>query len=176
MFSVEGRPDAEGRLAKEMAVYDVLDALHIPYMRVDHEAIFTVEGCAEVDKALQIHICKNLFLCNSQKTKFYMLVMPGEKRFVTKEFCRQINSPRLSFAPEEFMVKFLDITPGSVSVMGLMNDKDKQVQLVIDRDILGMEYLGCHPCINTSSIRLPMKDVVEKFLPYVEHDYMVVDL
>lgn len=176
MFPVEGRPNAEGRLAKEMAVYDALDALQIPYLRVDHEAIFSVEACQEVDKALGIHICKNLFLCNSQKTRFYMLMMPGEKRFVTKEFCHQIQSSRLSFAPEEYMVKFLDITPGSVSVMGLLNDKDKQVQLVIDKDILEAEYLGCHPCINTSSLRVAMKDILEKFLPYVEHDYLVVDL
>ncbi len=172
-----GRPQNEtDRLSKEIKVYDALDELGIPFTRLDHEAIYTIEGCHEVDKLLEIPLCKNLFLCNSQKTKFYLLMMPGEKRFVTKEFCRQIESPRLSFAPEEFMEKYLDITPGSVSVMGLLNDKEKQVQLVIDRDVLQEEYLGCHPCINTSSIRIPMKDLLEKFLPYVEHEYIEVDL
>lgn len=172
-----GRPaDCSGRLPKEVKVYDILDELGIPYTRLDHEAIYTVEGCNEVDQLLGINICKNLFLCNSQKTKFYLLMMPGNKRFITKEFCKQINSPRLSFAPEEYMKKYLDITPGSVSVMGLLNDKENQVQLVIDKDVLQEEYLGCHPCINTTSMRLPMKDLLEKFLPYVGHEYMEVNL
>lgn len=172
-----GRPeDCSDRLPKEVKVYDALDELGIHFTRIDHDAIYTIEGCNEVDKLLQIPLCKNLFLCNSQKTKFYLLMMPGDKRFVTKEFCKQIESPRLSFAPEEFMEKFLDITPGSVSVMGLLNDKDHQVQLVIDKDVLKEEYLGCHPCINTSSIRIPMKDLLEKFLPYVEHEFWTVDL
>ncbi len=172
-----GRPtDYESRLLKEQRVYDALEELNIPFTRVDHEAIYTIEGCNEVDELLGITICKNLFLCNSQKTKFYLLLMPGEKRFVTKEFCKQISSPRLSFAPAEYMEEYLDITPGSVSVLGLMNDKEKQVQLVIDRDVLKEAYLGCHPCINTTSMRLAMKDLLEKFLPYTEHEYWEVDL
>ena len=173
----QGRPIEEsGRLPKEIRVYDVLDELGIPFTRIDHEAIYTIEGCHEVDTLLEIPLCKNLFLCNSQKTKFYLLMMPGDKRFVTKEFSKQIESPRLSFAPEEYMAEFLDITPGSVSVMGLLNDKEHRVQLVIDRDVLKEEYLGCHPCINTSSIRISMKDLLEKFLPYAEHEYWTVDL
>lgn len=172
-----GRPtDETGRLSKEIRVYDALDELGISFTRIDHEAIYTIEGCNEVDQLLQIPLCKNLFLCNSQKTKFYLLMMPGNKRFVTKEFCKQIESPRLSFAPEEFMQEFLDITPGSVSVMGLLNDKEHRVQLVIDKDVLKEEYLGCHPCINTSSIRISMQDLLEKFLPYVGHEFWTVDL
>lgn len=172
-----GRPQhCEDRLPKEVRVYDALDHLGIPYTRLDHEAIYTVEGCSEVEGLLGITICKNLFLCNSQRTKFYLLMMPGKKRFVTKEFSKQINSPRLSFAPEEFMEKYLDITPGSVSVMGLLHDTEHRVQLVIDRDVLKEEFIGCHPCINTTSMRLPTKDILEKFLSYVGHDYWEVDL
>ena len=172
-----GRPvNCRDRLEKEVRVYDALDKLGIAFTRIDHEAIYTIEGCHEVDELLQIPLCKNLFLCNSQKTKFYLLMMPGDKRFVTKEFCKQIESPRLSFAPEEFMEEYLDITPGSVSVLGLLNDTGHHVQLVMDKDVLKEEYLGCHPCINTSSIRITMKDLVEKFLPYVEHSYIEVDL
>lgn len=172
-----GRPaDVTDRLPKEIKVYDALDALGIPFTRIDHDAIYTIEGCSEVDKLLQIPLCKNLFLCNSQKTKFYLLMMPGNKRFVTKEFSRQIESPRLSFAPEEYMQEYLDITPGSVSVMGLLNDTEHHVQLVIDKDVLDEEYLGCHPCINTSSIWIAMKDLLEKFLPYAGHEYWTVDL
>ncbi|MBR5247736.1 MAG: prolyl-tRNA synthetase associated domain-containing protein [Lachnospiraceae bacterium] len=172
-----GRPEnVEERLSKEVAVYDLLDRLGICYDRIDHEAIFTIEGCNNIDGVLGIHLCKNIFLCNSQKTKFYLLLMPGEKRFVTKDFCKQIVSPRLSFAPAEFMEEYLDITPGSVSVMGLMNDKEHHVQLVIDQDVLKEKYIGFHPCINTSSMRIAMKDLLEKFLPAVEHEYMTVDL
>ena len=172
-----GRPEnVIERLPKEIAVYDLLDELGIAYDRIDHEAIFTIEGCNNIDGVLGIHLCKNIFLCNSQKTKFYLLLMPGEKRFVTKDFCKQIVSPRLSFAPAEFMEEYLDITPGSVSVMGLMNDKEHHVQLVIDQDVLKEEYIGFHPCINTSSMRIAMKDLLEKFLPAVEHEYMTVDL
>lgn len=172
-----GRPtNEEGRLKKEIAVYDLLDRLEVEYTCIDHEAIFTIEGCRSIDSVLGIHLCKNIFLCNTQKTKFYLLMMPGEKRFVTKDFCHQIESPRLSFAPQEYMEEYLDITPGSVSVMGLMNDHEHHVQLVIDKDVLEEEFLGFHPCINTTSMRITMKDLVEKFLPAVEHDYLTVDL
>lgn len=169
-------PSPEGRLLKEMAVYELLDKLGIPYERLDHEAMMTIEACAEVDKLLGIALCKNLFLCNSQKTKFYLLLMPGEKRFDTKTFCKQIGSPRLSFAPAEYMEELLNITPGSVSVMGLMNDTDKRVSLYIDEDVLKEDYLGCHPCINTSSLKIKTVDVTDKFLPYTGHGYETVVL
>lgn len=169
------RPKDE-RLPKEMAVYDLLEKLDIPYERVDHEVMPTIESCQEVDKILGIEICKNLFLCNQQKTKFYLLLMPGTKKFVTKELSKQIQSARLSFAKENFMEELLGLTPGSVSIMGLMNDTGNQVRLLIDRDVLKEEYLGCHPCINTSSLKLKMQDVLDKFLPSVHHDYTVVDL
>ena len=178
MELIKGRPETnEGRLEKEIRVYDLLDSLNIPYERIDHEAAETMEACAEIDKALApAVICKNLFLCNSQKTKFYLLMIPGDKHFKTKEISHQINSPRLSFAPAEFMEKYLDITPGSVSVMGLMNDPDNRVQLLVDEDVLKGEYLGCHPCINTSSIRFHTSDLIEKVLPAVNHDFIMVTL
>lgn len=121
------KPSPEGRLPREMAVYELLERLDIPYERLDHEAVATIEACQGVDKLLDIRLCKNLFLCNAQRTKFYLLLMPGEKKFSTKEVCRQIQSARLSFAPAEYMERFLNISPGAVSVMGLMNDKEKQV-------------------------------------------------
>lgn len=168
------KPSPEGRTAKELAVYDLLESLNIPYERVDHEAAASIEDCHNVDKLLGIHICKNLFLCNSQKTAFYLLVMPGEKKFLTKNLSKQIGSARLSFAGAEYMERFLNITPGSVSIMGLVNDKEHQVKLLIDKDILRDEYFGCHPCVNTSSLKLKITDVLEKFLPYTGHDYTLV--
>ena len=172
-----GRPlHTEGRLQKEIAVYDLLDSLSISYDRVDHQAMMTIAQCEEVDKSLGISICKNLFLCNQQKTKFYLLLMPGMKKFVTKEVCKLIPSPRLSFANETYMEEFLNITPGSVSIMGLMNDKENRVKLLIDREVAEAEYLGCHPCINTSSLKMKTKDVLERFLPAVGHEYQILDI
>ena len=170
------KPSPKGRLLKEMAVYDLLEKLEIPYMRLDHEVTASVEDCHNVDRILGIHICKNLFLCNSQKTDFYLLMMPGDKKFKTKELSAQIQSARLSFAGPEYMEEFLNISPGSVSVMGLMNDGSKRVRLLIDKDVLQDEYVGCHPCVNTSSLKIRTEDILNKFLPYVEHDYTVVEL
>ena len=176
MEIVKGRPlNVKERLKKEVRVYDLLDELDIEYWRIDHEVAQTMEDCEEVDRILDAVICKNLFLCNRQKTKFYLL-MPGDKAFKTKELSAQIQSARLSFAPEEYMEKFLDITPGSVSVMGLMNDTENQVQLLVDADVLEGEYLGCHPCINTSSLKLRTRDVFTTYLNAVHHDYIVVHL
>ncbi len=173
----EGRPgDETGRLRKELRTYDLLDRLGIAYWRADHGVMPTIEACREVDKLLGIEICKNLFLCNAQKTKFYLLMMPGTKQFKTKDLSKQIGSSRLSFGPAEFMEQYLDIQPGSVSVMGLMNDKENQVQLLIDRQVAKEEYLGCHPCINTSSLKIRMQDVLEKFLPAVGHEAVFVEL
>ena len=173
---VDIKPSPKGRLLKEMAVYELLEKLEIPYLRVDHEAAATVDDCQGVDEALGIHICKNLFLCNRQKTDFYLLMMPGLKKFKTKELSAQLGVARLSFAEAEYMEEFLNITPGSVSVMGLMNDKEHRVRLLIDRDLLQDEYVGCHPCVNTSSLKLRMQDILEKFLPCVGHAYTAVEL
>lgn len=174
---LKGRPETnEGRLAKETNTYDLLDSLGIEYSRIDHEAMPTIESCKDIDKALGVHICKNLLLCNRQKTDFYLVLMPGDKKFMTKELSAQLGTARLSFADGEFMEEFLDITPGSLSVFGLMNDRDNRVRLIIDRDVTKEEDFAAHPCINTSSLRLKFKDVTEKFLPAVKHDYTVVDL
>lgn len=162
----KGRPaDTAGRLEKEIRTYDLLDRLGVEYERIDHEPAMTMEDCKEVDQLLEAVICKNLFLCNRQKTAFYLLMIPDTKVFHTKDLSAQIGSARLSFAKPEYMEEFLDITPGSVSVMGLMNDKEHRVQLLIDEDVLDGEYIGCHPCINTSSIRFKVKDLIEKSNP-----------
>lgn len=172
-----GRPlEEEGREEKEIRVYDLLDRLGIEYQRTDHEHADTMEDCLEIDKVLDILICKNLFLCNRQKTKYYLLMMPGEKPFKTKELSAQINSARLSFASAEAMEKYLDIQPGSVSIMGLMNDTENHVQLLVDEDVLKGEYLGCHPCVNTSSLKLKTKDIFDIFLKEVHHDPIIVKL
>ena len=172
-----GRPaDTTGRLEKELRCYDLLDRLGVPYERVDHAPAMTMEVCQEIDRELNAVICKNLFLCNRQETAFYLLMIPDTKVFHTKDLSAQIGSARLSFAKPEYMEKFLDITPGSVSVLGLMNDKEHQVKLLIDEEVLDSEYFGCHPCINTSSLRMRTADLIEKVLPAMGHDFVKVKL
>ena len=170
------RPDCTGRLAKEIRVYDMLDKLNISYEGVDHDFADTIEDCEDIDKALDTKICKNLFLRNRQKTTFFLLMMPGDKQFVTKDLSHQLGISRLSFAEPEYMEEFLDITPGSVSVLGLMNDTDEAVDLLIDEDLLQNEYIGCHPCINSTSLKIKTEDILKKFLKETGHSYHVVRL
>jgi len=177
MELLNGRPATNaGRLDKEIRCYDLLDKLGIAYQRIDHEEANTMEACVEIDKALDATICKNLLLCNRQCTQFYLLMLPGEKHFKTSVFSKQIGSSRLSFAAPEYMEEYLDITPGSVSVLGLMNDRDNHVELIIDEDILKGEYFGCHPCINTSSLRLKTADLMEKIIPAMGHSPRILPI
>jgi Ala-tRNA(Pro) deacylase len=177
MLLHQGRPaDCSGRLSKEIRVYDLLDQLKIPYQRVDHEAAMTMEACVAVDQALEAAMCKNLLLCNRQCTDFYLLMLPGDKPFKTSVLSKQIGTSRLSFASGGYMEEFLDITPGSLSVMGLMNDKDHRVKLLIDEDILHAEYIGVHPCVNTASLRLRVRDLVQTVIPAMDHTMTTVNL
>lgn len=169
--------DRKWRRLRELETYSLLKQLQIPFQRIDHGEANTMEACAAVDAALgDAVICKNLFLCNQQRTKFYLLMMPGEKKFKTKELSKQIGSARLSFAESCFLERFLHISPGSVSVLGLMNDREGRVQLLIDRDLLTGEWFGCHPCMNTSSLRMRLRDLLESFLPATGHEPLYVSL
>ena len=179
MELLHGSPaDMSGRSEREIRTYEFLDRLGIEYDRTDHpdQPATTMEVCERVDAVLNVHICKNLFLCNRQKTKFYLLIMPGDKPFRTKELSKQLNISRLSFAEETCMEQFLDIHPGSVSVLGLMNDKDHRVSLVIDEDVLKEEMFGCHPCENTSSVRFSTEDLLKIILPALSITYQTVHL
>ncbi|MBQ9762278.1 MAG: prolyl-tRNA synthetase associated domain-containing protein [Oscillospiraceae bacterium] len=177
MERLQGRPaDCTGRLEKEIRVYDLLDSLAVTYQRIDHEAAMTMEACAAIDQALGAAICKNLLLCNRQCTDFYLLLLPGDKPFKTSILSKQIGSSRLSFAGADYMEEFLDITPGSLSILGLMNDKHLRVRLLIDEDVLNSEFIGCHPCINTSSLRLRTADLMERIIPAMGHPVTMVNL
>lgn len=169
-------PTDGNRLAKEMDVYKLLDKLKIPYERVDHDEAASIEDCHAVEEALGVEVCKNLFLRNQQKTTFFLLLMPGDKKFMTKDLSKQLNISRLSFAEPEYMEKYLNVTPGSVTVLGLMNDKDWYVDLLIDKDLLDQEYIGCHPCINTSTLKIKTEDILKKFLKHTGHRPRTVKL
>jgi len=168
--------DVSSRTEREVRVYSLLDDLGIRYTRTDHAPAMTMEDCKAVDDALDVVMCKNLFLCNRQKTAFYLLMIPGDKPFRTKEFSSALGISRVSFADEGDMVRLLDLLPGAVTVMGLMNDSECDVQLVIDKDIVKSDYIGCHPCVNTSSIKVSTTDILEKFLPHVKHSPIFIEL
>lgn len=168
--------DIGGRSEAETAVYALLDSLGTAYATACHEAAFTMEQCAAVEQALGVPICKNLFLCTHNKSGIYLLMMPGEKPFKTKYLSSQIGCSRLSFAGEDDMAELLHIRPGAVSPMGLMNDIGRRVQLIIDRDLLALQEFGCHPCVNTATLKLGMKDFLERYLPAVSHEAAIVEL
>ena len=179
MELLHGSPaDMTGRSEREIRSYAFLDRLGIDFDRTDHpdQPATSMEVCAKVDVILDVHICKNLFLCNRQKTSFYLLIMPGDKPFKTKDLSGQMGISRLSFAEEEYMERFLDLHPGSVSVLGLMNDADRRVRLVIDEDVLKEEMFGCHPCENTSSVRFRTEDLTGKILPALHVTPVLVNL
>ena len=177
MELIHGRPETnEGRLAKEIRVYDFLDSLSIHYERVDHEAAMTMEACIAIDAAMATTMSKNLMLCNRQCTDFYILLTPGDKKFKTSLLSKQIGTSRLSFADGTYMEQFLDITPGSLSVLGLMNDHENRVKLLIDKDVLTGDYIGVHPCVNTASLKIKTADLVEKIIPAMGHEPTYVEL
>ena len=177
MLLEKGRPqNTSNRLKKELAAYDFLESLGVDFERVDHAPAMTMEICAEIDKILGATICKNLFLCNRQQTDFYLLMMPDNKPFKTKNLSQQIGSSRLSFATPEHMEQYLNITPGSVSVLGLINDTENKVTLLIDTDVLKDDFFGCHPLINTSSLKIKTKDLTEKIIPALGNNFKTVEL
>ena len=166
---------SEERCAVEMETFALLDRLGIPYTWVAHDMANTIEDCAAVDAALGISICKNLFLCNRQKTEFYLLAMPGDKLFQTKELSRQLGTARLSFAPPERMEELLGCAPGSASVLGMAYDKSHQVHLLMDREVYESEWFGCHPCKSDATVRIQTRDLLNIFFPYTGHPVTVVD-
>jgi len=175
----KGRPqDTAGREEREVRVYDYLDSLGIEYMRTDHpdNLAYTMEDCRKIDAALETKLCKNLFLCTANKKQFFMLLIPGDKPFKTKYITSQIGTGRLSFADEAKMLEYLDIKPGAVSLMGLMNDHDNNVKLLVDKELLDEEYLGCHPCVNTASMKIKVADAFGPYLKAVHHDMQIVEL
>ena len=167
----------EGELPpQESAAFDLLDTLGIDYDRVSHDAAFNMELCADVSAVLGVSVCKNLFLCNRQKTSFYLLCMPPDKPFHTKDLSAQINSSRLSFAPEDSLWELLHCHPGSATVLGLANDTEHRVQLLLDREVYDAPYMSCHPCICTSTLKLKTSDVLTRLLPHTGHTPVVVGL
>ena len=175
--SKKGRPDDfEKRLKKEQKVYEMLDNLGIEYDYVDHDEAMTIEACKDIEKVLGVGICKNLFLCNRQKTDFYLLLIDGNYRFKTSVVSKIIGTSRLSFGDANNMLELFDITPGSLSVFGLMNDTQNRVKLLIDKSVLDSDYFFSHPCINTSTLNIKTADIIEKCIPFMAHEPMIIEI
>ena len=166
---------AEERSEVEQRTYELLQKLHIPFTRVDHDTAQTMEDCVAIGEKLGVVICKNLVLTPRNKSAFYLLCMPDDKPFSTKDFSKQIGSSRLSFASPEDMEELLGVQPGSASILALMNDPDHRVELCVERSVWESEWFGCHPCRNTSSLRIKTADLKTLFLPHTGHEVTVVD-
>lgn len=178
LYAVEkGKPNNFfSRTDSEKKTYELLEKLGIEFSRADHDPASTVDECGTVDRALEVEMCKNLFLCNRQKTDFYLVMMKGEKHFSSKDFAHKMGIARVSFADENYLREYLDVYPGAVTVLGLANDSEHKVKLVIDKDVAEAEYVGCHPCVNTSSLKIKSKDIFEKLLPYTGHSATILEL
>lgn len=172
----EGRPAPELCSAVEGPVYDFLDGLGLEYKVLRHPAAFSIEECNRVRDIVKAPVFKNLFLTNKQQSRFYLLVMPGEKVFKTKYLSAQINSARLSFADENHMMRFLGVTPGSVTPFGLIHDREHNVNLLLDEDLKKYPVFACHPCTNTASVIMRFDDLISKVIPATGHAFQWVSL
>ncbi|MBO5495601.1 MAG: prolyl-tRNA synthetase associated domain-containing protein [Eubacterium sp.] len=160
----------------QQKVYETLDALEIPFERVDNTPAVTMEDCIEIDEKLKVKTVKTLFLCNRQKTAFYLFVTAGDKPFVTKDFGKALGVSRVSFAPAELLDSMLDTKPGATTVLSTVLDTDNSIRVVIDSEVTGYEYYGCTDGTATSYMRLKTEDVLNKYLPYTNHEYTVIEV
>ena len=149
-------------------IYNTLDRLDIDYTCLEHPPIMTMEEGMTIAQKLGVSPCKNLFLVNKQK-EYFLLLLSGNKKLSAKSIAKQIGSSHLSFASDEDMKTLLFTTPGAVSMLGLIYDRENKVKLLIDKDVIQADYIGCHPCENTCSLKIRTKDILEVLLPAINH-------
>ena len=167
--------DIDSRQEKERKCYDFLSKLGIDYEVVDHEEASDMDRCREIESVLGVKICKNIMLCNRQESRFFIFMMPGDKKYITKEFSKKIGMSRLSFAKEKYLKEFLNVSSGSVSVLALLNDTDNKVELVIDRDVIQQDHIRCHPCVNTSTLKIKTEAFLNKIITALKKEVMIID-
>ncbi len=158
----------------EQRVYDTLNDLQISYHRFEHEPVFTMEDLDKVGIGEAMH-CKNLFTRNRKGDEHYLIVMGSSKRVDLKSLSEQIGCTSLSFASEERLFKYLGLKAGAVSPFGLLNDLNKSVKVLIDRDLVGMKSLCMHPNVNTATIEISYNDV-ERFLSWSQHEVRYIKI
>ena len=156
-------------------VYQVLDSLGIKYKKFEHQVVHTVEDADKLGLEITGGINKSLFLRNKKGDKHYLVLIKGTKRLDLKKLEKLLNETRLSFASPERLMRFLKLTPGSVSPFGLINDLDKVVTIIIDNDLLTQDELALHPNINTQTLVLKIEDF-KKFLNSTGNKIEYLDL
>ncbi|MBQ8209657.1 MAG: prolyl-tRNA synthetase associated domain-containing protein [Clostridia bacterium] len=171
----DSRPN-DKRSRIEEQVYDTLEKLDIQFKRIDHSPAATINECAAIEKFLDVHICKNIFLTNNKKDVYCLLLLKGDKKYEAGIVSRQIGSSRLSFASDGELMRYLGTTPGSVSVLSLINDTENKVTVAVDSDLLKNEYIGCHPCKNTSTLKIKTGDITEKFITHINHQLIIINV
>ena len=162
--------------ADPQSICRLLETLRIPYRMVEHPAAGAMEDLVAVEERLGVRICKNLFLCNRQKTVFYLLLIPADKRFKTSVVSKLIGSSRLSFGEEDKLYELLGVRPGSITPLGLVFDEAHQVNLLIDREVLALEEIGMHPLVNTASIAMKTEDMMKVYFPFTGHEPQILDI
>jgi len=157
------------------AVYAALDALGIQYERHEHPPVFTAEEAAEHWANIRDIPCKNLFLRNKKGNRHYLVVLEVSKQADLRHIAKLVSDDRLSFGSPERLMAELGLTPGSVTPLGLINDADRSVRVLIDRDLRGASGLILHPNINTASVVLSWADL-EKFLEWRGNPVSIVHI
>lgn len=158
------------------AVYETLEKLSIPFVRVDTDEAITMEDCIAIAEKLETPVVKTLLLCNRQQTNFYLFVTTSDKPFSTKNFSRAMEISRVSFASAEQLESMLGTKVGSASVLSLLHDPEHRVQLVFDRQALEEKWYGCSDTTTTGYMKLPTADVLHTFLPFVGHVPTMIDV
>jgi Ala-tRNA(Pro) deacylase len=159
----------------EKKVYDALNQLEIPYVRYEHIPVFTIPEIDELNLEMKGQHCKNLFVRNHNGHMHYLVLVSQEKRADLKDIAAQIGSSRLSFASEERLMKYLGLTPGSVTPFGLLNDEERKVTVLIDEDLKNNKNIIFHPNVNTASVSISYDDF-EKFLKWRGNEYGYVKI
>lgn len=159
----------------EQKVYDVLNELNITYTRYEHEPVYTIEELDKVDIDFKGAHCKNLFTRNRKGDIHYLIVVEESKKVDLKKLSEQIGSTPLSFASEERLFKHLGLKPGAVSPFGIINNEDKKVKVIIDKDLEKLEYIGAHPNVNTATVVLSFSDL-QKFLKWSKNEVKYIKI
>jgi Ala-tRNA(Pro) deacylase len=146
-------------------IYAVLKEIGIPYVKHDHQAVFTVEEAAQYDLQFEGAKSKNLFLTNKTGDAYYLLVVDAQTRVDLKKVTAFVNEAKLSFASPEKLFDYLELTPGSVSPFGLINDSEKAITVLIDKTLMKQDKIGFHPNKNTATLIITTSDF-KKFLDW----------
>lgn len=160
----------------QQMVYQTLVKLHIPFERVHTDEAITMEDCTQIDATLKMKMVKTLFLCNRQKTNYYLFITCGTKPFRSKDFSNALGVPRVSFAPVDKMEELLQTKVGAATVFSALLDKNQQVQIVFDKDVLAEEWYGCSDGTTTGYMKVRTAQILHEFLTFAGHTPAVIEV